>query len=233
VPRSPDALSSPPARPPLRRLAIVVGVWVALAGGALLTANALDSPVGEGSRDAAQPVAPGPVAEADPPVAGLPAFAMILDHPLPPDVVDLPPAEQAESLRLRAISTRDAARFVELGSVMQTLGDAQSAQFSYQSALTFDPESVAARVGLAVAAGTSGADGLDLAAQRLRGLATTYPRSQVVSFNQAWVEIYRRRGDLARAALKRTVALGAETRLGAAATALLDALDQVGAGEKP
>ena len=45
-----------------RRLAVVLGVWAVAVGAALLLADALDSPVGEGARDEAQAVAPGPVA---------------------------------------------------------------------------------------------------------------------------------------------------------------------------
>ena len=45
-----------------RRLAVVLGVWAVAVGGALLLANALDSPVGEGARDEAQAVAPGAAA---------------------------------------------------------------------------------------------------------------------------------------------------------------------------
>lgn len=214
---------------------MVVGVWVALAGGALLGANALDSPVGEGARDAAQPAPPGSVATDDPdapstseapatPAASLPPFAMVLDHPLPADVAVLPPTQQAEQLRVRAMRTRSPERLVELGSVVQFLGDTVSADFAYRSALKYDPESVAARVGLAVIDGGTGAAGLARSSERLRALAATHPREQLVSFNQAWVDIYRSKGAPARAALKRTVALGPGTRLGRTATTLLAAL---------
>jgi cytochrome c-type biogenesis protein CcmH/NrfG len=212
---------------------MVVGVWVALTGTALLVANALDSPVGEGARDKAQPIAPGTAQTTNPGVANLPPFAMVLDHPLPAGVAGLAPAQQAEELRTRAMSTRSSERFVELGSVLQVLGDAASAEFSYQAALKFDPQSVAAQVGLAVVDGTTGADGLAMGAARLRALATAHPRDQLVSFNQAWVEIYRGRGGPARAALKRTVALDPATRLGRGAGALLAASEGIRTGPNP
>jgi hypothetical protein len=236
------ALRSPAAWPSPRRLAIVFGISIVLAGSALLAANALDSPVGEGARDKAQPAATGSVAAgaaaagapaAQPGAASLPPFAMVLDHRLPASVAGLPPLQQAVKLRARAMSTRSPERLVELGSVLQLLGDVRSAEFSYRSALTFDPQSVAAQVGLAVVAGGTGADGLATSSERLRALAVVHPRDQLVSFNQGWLEIYRGRADAARAALKRTVALGPDTRLGRTATGLLAALAKIRIGRNP
>jgi hypothetical protein len=232
------ALRSPAAWPPPRRLAIVVGISIVLAGSALLAADAQDSRVGEGARDKAQPAAPGPVAAgatapAEPGAASLPPFAMVLDHRLPASVAGLPPLQQAVKLRARAMSTRSPERLVELGSVLQLLGDVRSAEFSYRSALTFDPQSVPAQVGLAVVAGGTGADGLATSSERLRALAVVHPRDQLVSFNQGWLEIYRGRADAARSALKRTVALGPGTRLGRTATGLLAALAKIRIGRNP
>jgi tetratricopeptide (TPR) repeat protein len=220
---------------------MVVGVWVALTGSALLIANGLDSPVGEGARDKAQPEAPGAVARSDSPgavgtpdpgVANLPPFAMVLDHRLPSGIAGLAPAQQAQELRERAMSTRSPERLIELGSVLQLLGDPASAEFSYRSALEFDPQSVAARVGLAMVDGTAGG-GLAAVAKRLQGLAAAYPRDQLISFNQAGLELYRGRADAARAALERTVALGATSRLGRTAATLLAASKQVQIGPNP
>ena len=243
MPTIPDALRSPAHRPPFRRLAIVVGIWVALTAGALLIANSLDSPVGEGARDKAQPSAPAvPGAQAgtgaaalapDAGTANLPPFAMVLDRNLPADIAGLEPSQQAEQLRIRAMATRDPDTFVELGSVLQRLGDRASAQFSYQSALRFDPENLGAKVGLAMVAGSSSGDGLVTVGTQLRQLATANPRSQLVSFNQAWLEIYRGRGQPARAALQRTVDLGAGTRVGRTAAALLDATARAQADPTP
>lgn len=232
------ALRSPPAWPSRRHLAMIVGVWIVLAGGALLVANALDSPVGEGARDKAQPEAPGPVtlgaaAAAKPGVANLPPFAMVLDHRLPAGVAGLPPLQQAVKLRAGAMSSRSPERLVELGSVLQLLGDIPSAEFSYRAALKFDPQSVAAQVGLAVVHGGTGADGLATGSERLRVLAAAHPRDQLVSFNQGWLEIYRGQADAARVALKRTVALDPNTRLGGTATALLAALEKISIGPTP
>lgn len=227
-----DTLRSPAGRPPWRRLALVLGVWIALAGGALLVANALDSPSGESARDEAQPAAPGPVATTNA-AADLPPFAMVLDHRLPAAVAGLAPARQAERLRGLAMSTRNPVRFVELGSVLQVLGDTASAEFSYRSALKFDPGNMAAQVGLAVINAGNGADGLTDAARRLGALAATHPRSQLVRFNQAWVAIYRGRADTAQAELRRTAALGPDTRLGRTATALLAALEKIQLGATP
>ena len=228
-----QTLRSPAGRPPLRRLVILVGAWIALAGGALLVANALDTPTGQSARDEAQAAAPGPVATTAPSSAALPPFAMVLDHPLPAKLSGLPPARQAQELRVMAMTTKDPARFVELGSVLQVVGDPASAQFSYQSALKFDPGDLSAQVGLAVIRGGEGAAGLADADRRLAALAGSYPREQIVRFNQAWVAIYRGRADVADAQLKRTVALGAETRLGRTAAALIAALAKIKLGATP
>jgi hypothetical protein len=230
-------------RPPARRLAALAGVWVALTGGALAIAGALDQPVGAGERDAAQPAVPGAVSEApagaqdtgtpsEPSTAGsdevaqLPAYGMVLDRRLPADVAGLPPAQQVERLRMEAMATKDPATLVALGSLMQVLGDEESAAFSYRSALDADPGHVAARVGLALAPATAGRD-FDGAAAALQEVAADHPRSQVVRFNQAWLDLYRGRDEAARSALRRTVALGADTRLGRTAATLLAAMDSV------
>jgi hypothetical protein len=237
-------------RVPPRRLLAVAGVWLALTGGAVLVAGALDQPVGAGERDAAQPAAPDPVAEAparpgegagagaaggDPADGGaaspdairLPPFAMVLDHQLPSVVAGLEPSAQAEELRQRAMATNDPVTLVELGSVLQVLGDAQSAEFSYRSALDADPGNLAARVGLAVVPATAGPGGLDDAAGALDALAADEPGSQLVHFNRAWVALYAGDEARARAALQRTLDLGAGTRLGRTAQTLLVAMRSV------
>jgi len=230
----PDAPRPATARLPLRRLAIVLGVWIVVAGGALLVAGALDSPVGEGARDEAQAVAPeAPAATTAPAAADLPPLALVLDHALPASISSLPPAQQLEALRLDAIKTKNPERFVELGSILQLLGDGASAEFSYQSALKFDPESVDARVGLALVEGANGDIGLVRAARTLQDLAAAHPRDQLVSFNQGWVEIYRRRGATARDAWQRTIALGPTTRLGRTAATLLDTLENSSGRRNP
>lgn len=218
-------LRSPARRPPWRRVALVVGAWIALVGGAFALADTLDSPGGESARDEARPA---PAAATTITRAGnLPPFAMVLGHRLPARLASLSPPRQAEELRTVAMRTRNPGRFVELGSVLQALGDDASARFSYRSALTLDPGNIGAQVGLAMVDGTRGAGGLAAAARELDALATARPRDQLVRFNQGWVELYRGRRAPARAMLERTVALGPDTRLGRIATGLLAALEKI------
>ena len=243
-------------RVPGRRLAALAGIWVALTGGAVLLANAMDQPVGAGERDRAQPAAVaasdapasrvtegaqtdgtmGGEATSGPQTGGTPAradavqlppFAMVLDHRLPAGIRGLNPAGQAEQLRQRAMATNDPVTLVELGSVLQVLGDVPSAQFAFQSALKADPGNLPARVGLAVVPATGDRAALDDAAAALRALAADNPKSQLVGFNQAWVALYAGDAAAARAALERTHDLGGDTRLGRSAGTLLTAMDSV------
>jgi hypothetical protein len=233
-----QSLRPPGRRPPLRRLVILLVAWVALAGGALLVAKALDQPSGESARDEAQAAAPGPIAtttsgSSGSGAASLPPFAMVLDHRLPAAISNLPPATQAQRLRLLAMRTKDPERFVELGSVLQVIGDLPSADFSYRSALKLDPGRLDAQVGVALVPGGSGASGLAEADRRLAALAAAHPDAQIVRFNQAWVAIYRGRPAAARAQLQRTVALGPGTRLGRTSSALIAALEKIQVGRTP
>ena len=203
---------------------MMLGVWAVVVGGALLTANALDAPVGESARDAAQPASPAPTSSAAAP-GGLPPLAMVLDRALAPAIAALPPVQQVRTLRTLATGTGDARRSVELGSVLQLLGDGPGAEAAYRGALAKEPTSIAARVGLTLVEGAAGADGLVAGTRRMQELARAHPRSQVVSFNQGWLEIYRRRADPARRAWLRTVTLGPRTRLGRTAAGLLATLE--------
>jgi hypothetical protein len=231
-----------PSRPARRRrlsarhLAIVLAVWAVAAGGALLVADALDSPVGAGARDEAQPAVPGPVEVPESGLADaggeLPPLALVLDRPLPAGVADLPPARQVERLRRLAADDPTPRRLVELGSALQLAGDQAAARRAFADALRRSPGDVAARTGLAMTR-AGGDAGLARATADLSALAREHPRSQIVAFNQGWVEIYRRRAEPARAAWERTVALGPGTRLGNTATALLDALERGGSGRSP
>lgn len=206
-------------------------------GGALLVAHSLDSPVGEGARDEAQPAVPGPAVVPDAALAGntsgLPPLAMVLDRPPPDGIAKLPPIRQAARLQDLAGRTAVPRRFVELGAVLQLLGDTQGAQSAYESALRRAPGDLAARTGLAMIAGADGDPGLARASADLGALARQNPRSQLVAFNQGWVEIYRRQAAPARDAWRRTIALGAHTRLGATAEALLRALEKGASGRRP
>lgn len=216
-----------------RRLAVVLGAWAVAAGGALLLANALDSPVGEGARDEAQAVAPGPVAVPGGAAArgNLPPLALVLDEPLPEGIADLPPIRQASRLSELAQDDPDPRRLVELGSVLQLLGNAEGAAVAYRAAMRSDPDDVAAEVGLAMVEGAGGGGaGLARAAAGLDRLAREHPDDQLVAFNQGWVEVYRRRAEPAEQAWRRTIALGAETRLGRTASALIQELEDRGGG---
>lgn len=215
-------------RPPFRRLAVVLAVWVAAAGGALLLASALDSPVGEGARDAAQPAVPGPIASPAEGQPDLPPLALVLHRPPPADVVSLPPLEQVSRLQDLAAATGEARRFVELGSVLQALGAAPGAQSAYRQALERDPQNVGARVGLALGKGATAGG-----TAQLQALARERPRDQLVAFNTGWLEIYRGRAEPARRALQRTIALGAGTRLGQLAARLLATLVNGAGGRNP
>jgi len=246
-------------RVPLRRLAALAGIWVALTAGAVLIAGALDQPVGAGDRDRAQAAAPGAVSEApatgvvegrqtdgtadggaasqgpaatpaspaNPNAVQLPRFAMVPDRQLPAGVRDLNLGGQAEALRQSAMATNDPVTLVQLGSVLQEIGDAQSAGFAYRSALDADPGNLPARVGLALVPVTADPAKLEAAAAALDDLAAAEPRSQLVSFNRGWVALYLEDAAAARAAFGRTVALGAGTRLGRTARTLRTAMGSV------
>lgn len=231
----PDAPRPSARRIPPARLAIILGVWVVLAGAALLIAMALDQPVGAGARDEAQPAVPGVVAdptEATP--GGLPPLALVLDQPLPQIVADIKaPIRQVPVLRKLAQDTAQPRRYVELGSVLQLLGDGQGAGDAYRTALQLNPDDVAAKTGLALVTGAQTGDGPAAGAVALQRLAAANPRSQLVAFNQGWLAIYRRQAAPAAAAWTRTVALGEETRLGRTAAALLASLENGASGRNP
>ena len=104
---------------------------------------------------------------------------------------------------------------------------------AYRAALRAAPGDTAARVGLAMNEGAAGGDALDRAARQLDQIAAERPRDQLVAFNRAWVDFYRRDVARTRNGLRSAVTLGPETRLGLAATALLEALDQGALGAGP
>jgi hypothetical protein len=198
-------------------------------------AGALDSPVGAGGRDEAQPVAPEALAEPEEGglAEGLPPLTLILDDTLPREIAALPPARQATRLEALAGRTGSALRYVELGSVLQSLGDQVGATAAYRSALRAGGQEAAAQTGLALVEATRGGDGPERAAARLDALAAADPRSQLIAFNQGWLQIYRREGDAARESWARTIELGPDTRLGRVARALLASLEQSGSSRNP
>lgn len=230
-----DATSpSPPARTPARRLVLILAVWALVVGAALLVASALDSPVGAGARDEAQPAAPGEVAEPSNGLAeGLPPLALVLDRPLPADVRSLPPARQAQRLRAQAQSTGSARRYVELGSVLMGMGDEAGATAAFRSAQRAGGQDVAAETGLALVRATSGPDGPQVAAARLDALAAANPGDQVLAFNQGWLAIYRRDREAALTAWTRTIQIKPGTRLARAAMTLGASLGGGPSGRNP
>jgi hypothetical protein len=217
-----------------RRLAIVLAVWAVAAAAAVLLAMGLDDPVGQGERDASQPIVAGNVVlpnSAGRP-EGLPPLALVLDEPLSPEVADLAPADQVAALRERAALTASPRRVVELAAVLGSFGQTGAADVAYGDALTLDADFLPARVGRILnAAAAGGSEALDLAADRLAALEAQHPRSQVVAFNRGWLAVYRRDPATAEAAWRRAVALGSGTALGVTARRLLDAL--VGASGDP
>jgi tetratricopeptide (TPR) repeat protein len=225
-------VADPPNRPAgalarigARRLAVVLAIWIVAAGGAVLVAMGLDDPVGQGARDVAQPVA-GDVVLPDPGrPEGLPPLVLVLDRPLPKEIVDLPPAEQVTTLRQELALTASPRRAVELAAVLGGLGQTAAAATAYGDALTLDPDYLPALVGRILNDAARG----DAAAKRraaddLAALEARNPRSQLVAFNRAWLAVYRRDPETARAAWTRAVALGPRTDLGITARRLLDAL---------
>lgn len=230
----PDAPRTTSRRIPPARLAIILGIWVLLAGGALLIAHALDDPVGAGARDEAQPAVPGVPADPATAAGSLPPLALVLDQPLPNVVADLKaPIRQAGVLQTLAKETAQPRRYVELGSVLQLLGDGTGAQKAYETALALDPSNLSAKTGLVLVDAARGGAAQAEGAARLAALAAENPRSQVVAFNQGWLAIYRRQAAPAREAWTRTVALGPDTRLGRTAAALLASLENGASGRNP
>lgn len=230
------AASAPaPAPPsPRRRVWWILAVWIVAVGAAVLIASALDQPVGAGERDAAQPAAPGAVEEPATGLAeGLPPLTLILDRPLPAGIRDVAPIRQAARLQELARSTGAARRYTELGTVLQTLGDRAGATAAYRSALRAGGDDLAAEAGLAMVLATQGAAGPERAAERLAELADANPRSQLLSFNQGWLAVYRREAVVARAAWERTIDLGPEERLGRVSRALIASLEQSAPGRNP
>ncbi len=232
-----------------RRLAVVAGVWAVVTLAAILIAVALDSPVGAGARDEAQPAAPGgrvaeapaggaaeaPGGAAEAPggaAASLPPLTLVIDRGTPPEVAGLPPGEAVEALRARAEGGSGPAAWVDLAVALQQLARPEEAAAAFGEALRQEPGHVPALAGLAMAEGAAG-DDLDGAAAELGRLAAAHPESQLVAANVGWVEFYRRRPEAARAALERAVALGGDGRVGRIARALVEALEQGALGAGP
>jgi hypothetical protein len=230
VPDIPRPRSSWLRRPPRRWVAAVLGIWIVLAGGVILLARALDSPVGAGARDEAQPAVPGPVAALDtnPSASGETFLALFPADALPADIAALPKAERAARLHaLVGAGAGGASVRVALGSALQEQGDGAGAARAYRDALRVAPGDLSARVGLAMVLGAQAPPGPARAAARLATLASANPGSQVVLFNQGLLAISRGQAGEARQDWNRTVAAGATTRLGILAARALEALAKV------
>ncbi len=223
VPDAPRPRISWPRRPPTRWLVAVLGIWIVVAGGAILLARALDSPVGAGARDEAQPAVPGPVAalDADSGAQGAGTFLALF----PPDA--LPAAQQVPRLRALVAAGAGAPVRVALGAALQRQGDGAGAARAYRGALEVAPGDLSAQVGLAMVAGAEEPPGPARAAARLAALASAHPGSQVVLFNKGLLAVYRGRAGEARGTWTRTVAAGPTTRLGILAARALQALENV------
>ncbi len=234
--RGMDAAPSPPApRPPWRRLAVILGVW------AWRPARRCCSPRRSTPRWARATATPPsrwrPTPRPDPGAGGLaeglPPLTLILDRQLPAAIADQPPIRQAALLEARARRSGAARDYVELGTVLQTLGDAVGATAAYRSAIRAGGDDTAAEAGLALVEAGTGAEGPARAAQRLDAVVAARPRSQLAVFNRGWLAIYRSEADIARASLQRTVALGPDTRLGRVARALIASLGNAPSGRNP
>lgn len=216
-----------------RRALATLAVAVVAVGTAVLGARALDDPVGPGGRDPAPAMpAAAPVGNAGT-TAGLPPLALVPGLPERPGAEGRTAAEQLDVLRPMLGPDADADLLVELGSVLQSLGRGAEAQRAYEDALERDPDNLAARIGLIlVPAAVGGPGALDTADAQLAAIEEDMPREQLITFNRAWVAIYRGAPVRARRLLERTVDLGAGTRLGVTASTLLSAFD-AGRGAAP
>lgn len=212
------------------RLVALGAVWLAIFGGALGLALLLDDPVGEGARDEAQPIVAGPVVGPGQELTGregpLPPLAMVLDRPPPQGLGRLEPEQRIPRLLELASVNAEPRRLVELGVAYQEAGDTGRALGAYEDALRLDPGDLAARVGLAMATGATGSDGLERAGEAMDLLAEQVPRSQLVQFNRAWLGLYREDAETVLDGWRRTRALDATSPLGVTATTLLQQVEE-------
>ncbi|MCU0307296.1 MAG: hypothetical protein MUE51_05905 [Thermoleophilia bacterium] len=227
-PAAPAATEPPPpraGRPRAKALALVAVAGLAAGALALGGATLLDEPVGQSAADPSQPIVVGPIVAPGQELTGgpeeLPPISLILDRPVEAAVARLTPAQQVEVLAERARARGTAAAWVQAGAAAQRLGDQALAADHYRRALAIAPDDLAARAGLLIARAAAEPDGLDRAAAGLARLARGAPRSQLLAFNEGWVDVYRRDGRGAIAAWRRTITLGPNTALGRTARNLL------------
>jgi cytochrome c-type biogenesis protein CcmH/NrfG len=204
------------ARSPFgRRLAILIGVWVALVAAALGIASLLND-------EPAKPresVAP----------RGLPLLRLYLDRDLPKEVLSLPDiASQIRRLQDLAETTNSPARWVELGTAAMRIGDLEAADASFAQALQVDPGRLEARMGRAMVDGATGPDGLARAAAQLDEIVRANPKSQVAAFNRALVAVYQADRGAAARLFARAVAIDPKAPLGVLAERFAGAADPTG-----
>jgi tetratricopeptide (TPR) repeat protein len=215
-------------RPSGRQLLGLGAIWAAVSIAAFGIASALDDPVGAGPRDEARPIIAGPIVAPGQELTGrddgLPPLALVLDRPLSAEILSLAPRERVVRLREIAATSADPRRLVELGAAHQQVGDTPAAEAAYRDALRLESGNLEARIGLEMARAATGSAGQDEAAAALDELAKEAPSSQIVHFNRAWLDIYRRRPDPALQGFALVVRLGPGTDLGRTAQELIDAI---------
>lgn len=193
--------------------AIVIGLGASLGG---------DSSDGT-AVDKAQPIVAGVVVAPGQELTGgnssLPPLALITASAVPRAIASLPAAQQAA--RYAAMAGNDPALLVKMGAAYQRAGDPDGAAAAYNKALAADPNSLEAKIGLALVDGSRSDAGLTAAGQKLAVFTSEYPTSQVAWFNRGWVDAYLRDGKGSIAAWERTAALDPTTSLGKTATGLL------------
>jgi len=193
--------------------AIVIGLGAALGGES-----------GDGSAvDKAQPIVAGVVVAPGQELTGgnssLPPLALISATAVPRAIASLPAAQQAA--RYAAMAGTDPELLVKMGAAYQRAGDPDGAAAAYNKALAADPNSLEAKIGLALVEGSRSDAGLKAAGQKLAVLTSEYPKSQVAWFNRGWVDAYLRDGKGSIAAWERTAAIDPATSLGKTASGLL------------
>lgn len=214
---------------PTGRWLVLGGAWVAVASLAFLGARALDSPVGSGPIDEAQPIVVGAIVEPGAELTGLPSelppLAMVLNDAPPPGVADLAPPERAERLAALAEGSDPGLLvLLHLGVALQSTGDGQAAADAYRRAAAAAPDSNAPQVGLLMVEAASGSAGRERATERLARLATLNPDDQIVTFNRGWLAVYQRDPEVALEAWEQTRRTDARSPLGLAASQLVAAI---------
>lgn len=218
-----------PSPQPAGRWLVLGGAWMVVALIAFLGARALDSPVGSGPIDEAQPIVVGAIVAPGAELTGLPSqlppLAMVLNDPPPPEVIDLAAPERAERLAALAdTGDPDPLVLLHLGAALQSTGDGRAAAEAYRRAAEADPAANAPEVGLLMVDAASGSAGRERAAEALERLAAREPDDQVVTFNRGWLAVYRRNPDVALEAWEQTRRTDARSPLGLAAGQLVGAI---------